>query len=328
MAAAGRLGEFEFIARLLRPLAASFPGAFELGDDTARVSLPPGEELVVKTDALVCGVHFLPNHPPGRVAQKALRVNLSDLAAAGARPVAYQMALVLPDHIDDVWLEAFCAGLAADQRTYGIALCGGDTASTPGALTISITVLGAAPPDPVLGRGGAQPGDLVFVSGTIGDGALGLLADTGRLPEADVAGQAFLVDRYLLPQPRLDLGKRLRGVASACMDLSDGLAGDLGHIAARSGVRAVINAEQVPLSPAAAAAVAYRPALLETILTGGDDYELLFTVPSERRETIATIAPLAGVPVTEIGRVEQGDGAVVRKDGVPLTLDRPGYRHR
>jgi thiamine-monophosphate kinase len=328
MAAAGRLGEFEFIARLLRPLASSFPGAFELGDDTARVPLPPGEELVVKTDALVCGVHFLPNHPPGRVAQKALRVNLSDLAAAGARPVAYQMALVLPDHIDDVWLEAFCAGLAADQTTYGIALCGGDTASTPGALTISMTVLGAAPPDKVLGRGGARPGDLVFVSGTIGDGALGLLADTGRLPEADDAGQAFLVDRYLLPQPRLALGMRLRGVASACMDVSDGLAGDLGHIAARSAVQAVIDAERVPLSAAAAAVTARKPVLLETVLTGGDDYELLFTAPAERRESIATIASSTGVPITEIGRIKQGDGVIVRKDGTPLALNRPGYRHR
>lgn len=328
MTAARRLGEFEFIARLLRPLAASFPGAFELGDDTARVPLPAGEEMVLKTDALVCGVHFLRQHPPGRIAQKALRVNLSDLAAAGARPVAYQMALVLPEDVDDLWLQAFCAGLAADQATYGVALCGGDTSSTPGVLTIVITALGAAPPDKVLGRGGAQPGDLVFVSGTIGDGALGLLADTDRLPEANATERAFLVDRYLLPQPRLDLGMRLHGVASACMDISDGLAGDLGHIAARSGVRAVIDAGRVPLSAAAAAVMAHRPVLLETILTGGDDYELLFTAPPERRGAIASIASSVDVLVTEIGRLEKGNGVVVRKDGTPVTLSRPGYRHR
>src|SRR5262245_14029516 len=207
--AAARLGEFEIIARLLRPLAAGFSGAFELGDDTARVPVPPGEELVVKTDALVCGVHFLAAHDPGLVARKALRVNLSDLAAAGARPIAYQLALVLPDAIDDAWLEKFCAGLAADQRAYGIALCGGDTTSTPGALTISITAFGSAPAGATPGRGGARVGDGVFVSGTIGDGALGLLANTGRLPEADATARTFLEDRYLLPQPRLELGLHL-----------------------------------------------------------------------------------------------------------------------
>jgi thiamine-monophosphate kinase len=326
--AAGRLGEFEFIAKLLRPLAVGFPGAFELGDDTARISVPPGEELVVKTDALVCGVHFLRSHDPGLIARKALRVNLSDLAAAGARPVAYQLALVLPDDIDDAWLEAFCAGLAADQRTYGIALCGGDTASTPGALTISVTALGAAPAGRVVGRAGARPGDLVFVSGTIGDGALGLLANTGRLPEATPGERAFLDDRYLLPQPRLALGQRLRDIASACMDVSDGLVGDLAHICRRSGVRAVIDAEKVPLSAAAAAVLARRPALLETILTGGDDYELLFTAPPDRRPAVADAAAAAGERVSEIGRIEAGSDVVVERRGKALTLTRSGYRHR
>ncbi|HEX2892028.1 thiamine-phosphate kinase [Vineibacter terrae] len=327
--AAARLGEFELIATLLRPLAAGFPGAFALGDDTARLAPPPGEELVVKTDALVCGVHFLPAHDPGLVARKALRVNLSDLAAAGARPLAYQLALVLPDAIDDVWLTAFCAGLADDQKTYGIALCGGDTTSTPGALTIVITAFGTAPAGATPGRGGARPGDGVFVSGTIGDGALGLLANTGRLPQASAADRAFLDDRYLLPQPRLDLGQRLRGVASACMDVSDGLVGDLGHICDRSGVRAVIDADAVPLSAAARAVLARRPDLLETVLSGGDDYELLFTAPAARAAAITEAAGLAGVPVVAIGRIEAGSGGVtVEQGGRRLALSRASYRHR
>ncbi len=328
MPRAARLGEFELIAKLLRPLAAGFPGAFDLGDDTARVPVPPGEELVVKTDALVGGVHFLAGHDPALIARKALRVNLSDLAAAGARPIAYQLALVLPDDIDDPWLEKFCAGLAADQATFGIALCGGDTTSTPGALTISITALGSVPVGATPGRAGARAGNLVFVSGTIGDGALGLLANTGRLPEADATERAFLDDRYLLPQPRLSLGQRLRGVATACMDVSDGLVGDLGHICQRSAVRAAIDAGKVPLSKAAAAAIARRPSLLETALTGGDDYELLFTAPADRRATIADIATAARVPVTEIGHIEKGSGVAVEQAGKALTLARPGYRHR
>jgi thiamine-monophosphate kinase len=328
MAAAGRLGEFEFIDRLLRPLAASFPGAFALGDDTARVPVPPGEELIVKTDAIVRGVHFLATHDPGLVARKALRVNLSDLAAAGARAIAYQMALVLSDDIDDAWLERFCAGLAVDQAIYGIALCGGDTVSTPGSLTISVTALGAAPPGATAGRGGARPGDLVFVSGTIGDGALGLLANTGRLPGADAAARVFLDDRYLLPQPRLDLGLRLRGIATACMDVSDGLVGDLGHICRRSAVRAVLDADAVPLSPAAASVLAVQAELLETVLTGGDDYELLFTAPPDRRGAIARAAADTGVPVTQIGHIEAGADVVVRRRGRAMTLTRHSYIHR
>lgn len=328
MAAGRRRGEFEFIDELLVPLAASFPGAFGLGDDTARVPLPPGEDLIVKTDAIVCGVHFLDVHDPGLVARKALRVNLSDLAAAGALPIAYQMALVLSDDIDDAWLERFCAGLAADQATYGIALCGGDTASTPGALTISITAFGSAPPGATAGRGGARPGDRVFVSGTVGDGALGLLANTGRLPAADATACAFLDDRYLLPQPRLTLGLRLRGLATSCMDVSDGLVGDLGHISRRSGVRAVLDADRAPLSPAARSVLAVQPELLGTVLTGGDDYELLFTAPPGRLDAVAAAAADAGVPVTEIGRIERGADVTVEQRGRPMTFARPSYTHR
>jgi len=323
-----RLGEFEFIARLLRPLALGVPGAEGLGDDTAHLSPPTGHEVVVTTDALVCGVHFLAHHPPDLIARKALRVNVSDLAAAGARPWTYQLALALSEDISDAWLAAFCDGLAFDQREYGIDLTGGDTVSTPGPLTIVVTALGLVPTGQSLRRAGAQAGDAVFVSGTIGDGALGLRASKGELEGAGGGDVATLAARYLLPQPRSQLGPRLRGVATASMDVSDGLVGDLAHICARSKVRAVIDAERVPLSDAAGRAIARDASLLETAMTGGDDYELLFTAPSSRREAIAALAKEANVPVTEIGRIEAGEGGEVLKAGSKLTIERASYRHR
>jgi thiamine-monophosphate kinase len=323
-----RLGEFEFIARLLRPLASGLPGAEQLGDDTAHLAPPAGHEIVVTTDALVCGVHFLAHHPPDLIARKALRVNVSDLAAAGCRPWTYQLALALSDDIDDAWLAAFCDGLAFDQREYGIDLSGGDTVSTPGVLTISVTALGLVPAGHSLHRAGAKSGDAVFVSGTIGDGALGLKASKGELEGAGGGDVAALAARYLLPQPRAVLGPRLRGIASACMDVSDGMVGDLGHICRRSAVQAVIDVERVPLSDPARRAIARDASLLESAITGGDDYELLFTAPAERRDTVAELAKDVGVPITEIGRIVAGEGVVTLRDGKPLTLERTSYRHR
>jgi thiamine-monophosphate kinase len=326
--AGGRLGEFEFIARLLRPLASGVAGAEGLGDDTAHLTPPDGHEIVVTTDALVCGVHFLGHHPPDLIARKALRVNLSDLAAAGARPWTYQLALALSDDIDDAWLTAFCGGLAADQREFAIDLAGGDTVSTPGPLTIAVTALGLVPTGRSLGRGGAKVGDAVFVSGTIGDGALGLLASKGELAGATGYDVAALSERYLLPRPRATLGPRLRGVASACMDVSDGLIGDLGHICARSATRAVVEAERIPLSDPARRAVERDADLLKLAITGGDDYELLFTAPEARRDELGALAKESGVPITEIGRIEAGEGVAVLRGGERLTLERTGYRHR
>jgi thiamine-monophosphate kinase len=326
--ARGRLGEFEFIGKLLRPLAEGFAGAEGLGDDTAHLSPPAGHEVVVTTDALVCGVHFLAHHPPDLIARKALRVNMSDIAAAGARPWTYQLALALSDDIDDAWLAAFCDGLAFDQREYGVDLTGGDTVSTSGPLTIVVTALGLVPAGQSLHRAGAKAGDAVFVSGTIGDGALGLRASKGELEGAGGEDVAALAARYLLPQPRATLGPRLRGLASACMDVSDGLVGDLGHICARSSVRAAIDAERVPLSDPARRAIERDAALLKLAITGGDDYELLFTAPATQREAIAALAKDVGVPITEIGRIATGEGVEVLQSGNALTLESTSYRHR
>ena len=210
--------EFTRIARFFAPLAAGFPGAFNLTDDAAAFGLAAGEQAVVTTDAVVAGVHFIGDEPPGLIARKALRVNLSDLAAKGARPLGYTLAAVLPAAIDDAWLEAFAAGLAADQAEFGISLIGGDSVGTPGPLTLSITALGALR-GAMVRRAGAQPGDRICVSGTIGDAALGLAVLRGRLPALDAAAREALVDRYRLPRPRLELGQAIGPLASAGLDV-------------------------------------------------------------------------------------------------------------
>src|SRR5215467_10312150 len=239
-------GEFDLIARYFRPLAAGREGALGLPDD-----------------------------PADRIARKMLRSNLSDLAAMGAKPLAYFMTCCFPRPLEESWLAGFAAGLAEDQREFGIALMGGDVTATPGPLTLSVTALGTVTPGRELRRSTARAGDLVAVSGSIGDAALGLAVVRGRIPREESLSP--LVSRYHLPQPRLALGKRLAGLATACMDVSDGLVGDLGHICEASGLGAAIDAPRVPLSEPARAILAREPRWLKTVLTGGDDYELLFT---------------------------------------------------
>lgn len=319
------LGEFGRIARFFAPLASAAPGALGLTDDAALVDCPPGERLVVTVDAMVEGVHFLADDPPELVARKLVRVNLSDLAAMAARPVGYFLTTALPKSRGDDWLAGFAAGLAQDQAEFGITLLGGDSVSTPGPVSLTLTALGRVPAGAEVRRGGARPGDLVFVSGTVGDGALGLEAAQGKLDGLlEPADVAYLADRYRLPRPRVGLGPRLSGLASAMMDVSDGLVGDLGHICEVSGVAGVIEAGQVPLSVAAAK----LPDRLETILTGGDDYELLFTVPPERRDAVTAAADAAGVPVTTIGRIEAGQGVrVLDGEGREMALAGIGWRH-
>jgi thiamine-monophosphate kinase len=313
-------GEFELIARYFRPLAAGREGALGLQDDAALIDLAAGESLVVTADALVSGIHFLDDDPPDLIARKMLRVNLSDLAAMGARPLAYVMTCCLPPTVDEAWIAAFTAGLAADQREFDIALVGGDTTATPGPLTLSVTALGRVQRGRELRRSTARAGDLVAVSGTIGDGALGLALLQGRL--APVAGAEHLADRYHLPRPRLALGQRLCGLATSGMDVSDGLVGDLAHICEASGLGAVIEAAKVPLSAPAAAVLAREPQWLSTILTGGDDYELLFTLAPEREPAVE------GLPVTVIGRMEPGRTVrVLDSSGRPLDMGDGGYRH-
>jgi len=312
------LDEFGRIARFFAPLAAGFPGALGLTDDAALISPRPGRQLVVTTDALVADIHFRRDDPPDLIARKALRVNLSDLAAMGAEPLCYTLVTALAADRDEAWLEGLVRGLGADQAEFGIALAGGDSVRTPGPSMLSVTAIGDVPSGQALLRSGARAGDHVYVSGTIGDGALGLAALRGEI--ADPAGQ--LADRYLLPRPRLALGAALRGRATAALDISDGLVADLGHIAGTSGIRIVIEAERVPLSVPARAALAADPARLSTILTGGDDYELAFTSPAD------LTGEIAGIAVTRIGRVDSGSGvAVLDRRGDEVTLAAGGYRH-
>ncbi|MFC7477645.1 thiamine-phosphate kinase [Dankookia sp. GCM10030260] len=317
-------GEFALIARHFRRLAG--PGALDLSDDAALLDPPAGRQLVLAADAMVAGVHFLPDDPPETIGRKLLRVNLSDLAAMGAAPLGYLMTTALPRDLPADWLGRFVDGLAADQAEFGLSVLGGDTVSTPGPVALSLTILGTVTPGAALRRGGARPGDSLWVSGSIGDGALGLLVLQGKLP-ADAAGH--LAERYRLPRPRLALGQALAGLARAAMDVSDGLVQDLGHLCRAAGCGAVLRSAEVPLSPAAAALVAADPALLALCLTGGDDYELLFAAPPEADAQVLQRAAIAGAPVTRIGRFEAGPPEVHVPDttGMPLRLPQGGWSH-
>lgn len=321
-------GEFRLIGEIFAPLAGDFPGAFGLTDDAAVIRPQPGFELVVTTDVMVADVHFPAHEAAPRIARKLLRVNLSDLAAMGARPLAYVLGLVLPEAFDESWLRAFAGGLAEDQKTYGTVLVGGDTVATRGPLTLSLTALGEVPEGRALRRSGARSGDIVFVSGTIGDGALGLLAADGGLDGLEAAPRRYLAARYGLPEPRTELGPRLIGVASAAIDISDGLVADLGHLCRASGVGAVVACDDIPLSPAARAALALDPGRISAILGGGDDYELLFTVAAAGRGGIARLGRELGLELSEIGRLEDGAGVTVLDGGgAPMRIVHEGYTH-
>jgi len=321
-----RSGEFDLIARYFAPLAADWPGAYGLCDDAALLGVSDGIDRVVTTDVLIEGTHFLPNDPPDRVARKALRVNLSDLAAMGAAPEAYTLALQIPAERDDGWIAALAQGLAADQARFGIALIGGDTVSAPGPAMLTVTAIGRLGRGGPLRRDGAAVGDDVYVSGTIGDGGLGLRACHGEATDLNAVHRKFVVDRYQLPEPRVALGPALVGTASACLDVSDGLIADLGHLARASGLAAEVLLDDVPRSKAVAAAVDYR----ETErIAAGDDYELLFTALPAERDAVTAIARTAGTPVTRIGRTLAGSGVrILDSGGSPLTLARTGWRHR
>lgn len=320
------LGEFERIARFFAPLAG--PGALGLLDDAAFLPGPDGDEYVLTADAIVEGVHFRPDDPPMQVAQKLLRVNLSDLAAKGARPVGYLLTTSLPKACDEAWLAAFSQGLAADQARFGIALLGGDSTGTSGPAVLSVTALGRVAAGRGVLRAGARPGDLVYVSGTLGDGALGLQVLAGAVIGLDPADAAFLADRYRLPRPRLALGAGLVGLAHAMADVSDGLLADLGHIADVSGVAAVVEARRVPVSAAAQAAIARAPARWEAPFSGGDDYELVFAVPPAAADAVAALARDLDLRVSAIGRFEAGTGVtLVDAHGTAMPVTATGWRH-
>lgn len=310
--------EFSLIARHFRPLAG--PGALDLSDDAAVFTPPAGRELVISADAMVAGVHFLADDPPDLVGRKLLRTNLSDMAAMGADPFGYLMTVSAPRDTPDAWFAGFAAGLAADQVEFKVSLLGGDTTSTPGPISLSLTILGSVSPGEALRRAGARPGDGIWVSGTIGDGALGLLAATGRLNDPS----GYLADRYRIPRPRLGLAKH--GLVSACMDVSDGLVQDLGHLCRASGLSAELEAALVPLSDAArGAGVRY----LERCLTGGDDYELVMAVAPEIEAAFARHAQASGIPVSRIGQFGPGAPIVTVRgtDGAILPITSGGWSH-
>jgi len=324
-----RSGEDSLIARYFRPIATD-PGAFNLDDDAA-ILQALGGDLVVTTDAVVEGVHFLPDDPPDTIARKALRVNLSDLAAKGASPAGFVLTLALRA-VEDAWLQPFARGLGEDAALFGCPLLGGDTVSTPGPRMISITAFGRVAAGRMVHRSGAKPGDRVVVTGTIGDAGLGLAVLTRRASAtalADVAGNALLVERYRVPQPRTALANAVRDHASAAMDVSDGLAGDLAKLCAASGVSAVIDAKSVPLSPAAASLLARGRADIAAIVSGGDDYEILCAIPEIRLEAFEHAAARAGVAVTSIGTVLAGNAAprFLDPQGSELVLPLLSYSH-
>lgn len=324
------LGEFDLIARYFKPLAARMAGAAGLEDDVCTWAPEPGEELVLTADALVAGIHFLPDDPADLVARKMLRVNLSDLAAKGAKPVGYLMTTAFPKDIDEAWVARFCEGLAADQDEFGISLMGGDTVGTPGPLSLSLTAIGTVPTGRAPRRSGAKPGDIVLVTGSIGDGALGLKVLRHDFLGLEESHRRFLGNRYHLPQPRIDLGRALMesGKVHAMMDVSDGLVADLAHIAEASKVAATLRAITVPVSEAAAAILADDMGWLSLILTGGDDYELLLTAAAADVPDLLGLAAELDIPLTVIGEIAAGEGvAVVDRDGAALELASKGYRH-
>jgi thiamine-monophosphate kinase len=310
--------EFALIARHFRPLAG--PGALDLQDDAAVLAPPPGRDLVLTADAMVAGVHFLPDDPPDLVGRKLLRVNLSDLAAKGATPLGYLMTVSTPRNTPDAWFAGFAAGLAQDQREYGVVLLGGDTTSTPGPISLSLTIVGHVAPGQAVHRAGARAGDGVWVTGTIGDGALGLAVARGGLQDPS----GYLLSRYRLPQPRVGLA--IAGIASAGMDVSDGLVQDLGHLCRAGDLAVEIDAGLVPLSPPARQA---GSEWLATCLTGGDDYELLLAVPPAREAALQRAAEASGMAVTRIGDFRSGPARVIVRgpEGEQMALPTGGWSH-
>jgi thiamine-monophosphate kinase len=330
VASAPTSGEDSLIARYFKPIATD-PGAFGLDDDAA-VLKARGEDIVVTTDAIVEGVHFLPDDPPDTIARKALRVNLSDLAAKGAQPAGFVLTLALRA-ADDAWLTSFARGLGSDAGLFGCPLLGGDTVSTPGPLTISITAFGRVSPGKMVHRSGARPGDRVVVTGTIGDATLGLEvlrhgASAVALAD-DAAAKAALVGRYRVPQPRNALANAVRDHAGAAMDVSDGLAGDLTKLCAASGVSAVIDAPSIPLSAPVAALLERGVVGIEAIVSGGDDYEILCAIPESGLDAFVRAAGLAEVAVASIGTVIAGSSVPRFLDarGREIALPRRSWSH-
>jgi thiamine-monophosphate kinase len=327
-------GEDSLIRGYFAPLAAGFAGAFGLEDDCAALSPEPGRDIVLKTDAVAEGVHFFATDAPEDIAWKAVAVNVSDLAAKGATPIGYLMSLSFPVPPARAWLERFVAGLREAQERFGMSLIGGDTDRRPNApVSITVMAIGSVPKGRMVRRGTAQAGDVLYVTGTLGDAALGLRLRTGEIDDKGGAHLAasereFLLRRYLRPEPRLALVSVLLAFARSAMDLSDGLVKDLGRLCRASGKAAQVEAWLVPLSPPARTLLERRPELALLPLTGGDDYEILVTVAPEAVSSFEAAARGAGVPVTRIGAVCEGGGVTVRdSSGRTIDIASPGYDH-
>jgi thiamine-monophosphate kinase len=328
MSASERPSEDSLIARFFAPIAGE--GALGLKDDAARLTPKPGHDLVLTTDALVERVHFLPEDAPGSIARKALGVNVSDLAAKGADPTGFLLSLALPNGWTESWLADFAAGLGEASRDFSCPLLGGDTVKARGPLTLSVTAVAQVPTGRMVQRTTAQVGDHICVTGTIGDGALGLKLRSAPAWSESLSPdeKAHLADRYLHPQPRHRLAAALRNHASAAMDVSDGLAGDLAKMMRASGVSAVVETDQVPLSAAVARAIQASSELMDLALTGGDDYEILCTVPEKALDSFRQEADSIGIPLSVIGRVVSGsDRPVFRMNGLERRYDVGSYQH-
>jgi thiamine-monophosphate kinase len=320
------LGEFERVRRFFAPLAG--PGGLGLLDDAAIVDCRAGQRLVVTADAIVAGVHYLPDDPPDLVARKLLRVNLSDLAAMGARPLYYLLTTALPAALGSDWLAEFTRGLAEDQHRFGIDLLGGDSVATTGPAVLSLTAIGEVAAGMEVRRNDARAGDLVWVSGTIGDAFLGLALLRGAYPQLAAEYRARLIGRFQVPDPRVDLGCRLAGIAHAMIDISDGLLADLGHICETSCVAAVVELASLPLSSAAKVITDGEPGVRIAVAAGGDDYELLFTAPAGLAKAIDDLSSVLGLPITTIGRIEPGEGVrLVDAEGRTIPVGKSGYQH-
>lgn len=329
-------GEESLIQEFLAPLAAGYPGAFGLTDDCAAYSPTPGHDVVVKTDPVAAGVHFFADDAPEDIAWKALAVNVSDLAAKAAVPRAYLMALSFPEAPPRDWMRAFAAGLQAAQSKFGMHLIGGDTDRRPGPLTISMTVFGEVPAGRMLRRGTAQPGDQIYVTGTLGSAAIGLALrrrpDMARDWKLSPGEAAAAVQRYLRPEPRLALRTAL-GHASAAMDVSDGLLKDLGRMAKASSVAAKLSMAMLPLDSFTRKAVNADPGQWSAVVAAGDDYEVLASVPQSRVRDFVAAAQASGTAVSRIGSIganTSGAGSSVEitgLDGKPAAFDRTGWDH-
>lgn len=326
------MSEFSLIDKYFRPLARDFAPALDLRDDAAVFSVPPMQQLVVTKDMIASGVHFIGNEDPALIAQKALRVNISDLLAKGAAPYAYSLGIGLPDTIDaDAFLSSFCDGLLADQKEFGIRLSGGDTIHTKKDLLISVTAYGTVPQGQMMRRSGARPGDVVFITGTIGDSGLGLRLLQNKLADSRNAESEYLKNRYLLPQPRSRIVSSLRHPQAihAAIDVSDGILADLNHILQASHVGAEIDLSTIPLSAAGQGFINKYKLSLEEVVTAGDDYEILFTVPEQKADLVLGIAPQLGVSVSRIGRIVERAGLnLFDASGKKLQWANTGYQHK